>query len=439
MEEAWKNKVAKKGDIKYSEALTLMVMAPEFSEICFVHRRQLASKFGIRTAKTSEELTGNLETILDGSDDPWDLKTVPETYRLFKPSHRPPRSTEALGPYRFPPPEEPPYKPAADDLKKGFRRIFRERAIAGWEETKATTLRGGFSWLWEGEFDIMTIANVAQQESAMYRHHMRLAGREAKIAVPILLYSLVQQLVRQDPAIYRLTVTLRPDHAWRLISYPCFLRGMLPEEDTAPNLVQGAVPIPDKEWDDNWQRGEIRMFMNKKGNTANYLPTAAPGFLAVADDLSTLEFPGLGTVEDLSWAHTQLTLPSRYPTESAHKYKELRIHFPVAMGLTSLGAFSDALVGRQSWQSALVLHEIGVVLGNQQEAEWIIETWRQQAVQQVVRAFRLQREREKGLYQEQSYYGWVENHPDEEGDCEMRGEQGQKRKHECEKLIYSMP
>ena len=36
------------------------------------------------------------------------------------------------------------------------------------------------------------------------------------------------------------------------------------------------------------------MFMNKQGNTANYLPTAAPGFLAVADDLSTLEIPGLG-------------------------------------------------------------------------------------------------------------------------------------------------
>lgn len=122
-----------------------------------------------------------------------------------------------------------------------------ETATAGWKETKATTLQGVFSWLWQEEFDKMTIAKMVKQESATYRHHMRLAKGAAKTIIPIMLHSLIQQLVRQDLAVYCLTVTLRPDHAWRLISYPCFLQSMLPEEDSAPNLVQEAISIPDEE------------------------------------------------------------------------------------------------------------------------------------------------------------------------------------------------
>src|SRR5256885_15304152 len=33
-------------------------------------------------------------------------------------------------------------------------------------------------------------------------------------------YSLIQQLVRQDPAYYALMAAARPDRGWRLISYP---------------------------------------------------------------------------------------------------------------------------------------------------------------------------------------------------------------------------
>ena len=37
---------------------------------------------------------------------------------------------------------------------------------------------------------------------------MRLTGKEADMAVPIMLHSLIQQVVRQDPTLYRLSVTL---------------------------------------------------------------------------------------------------------------------------------------------------------------------------------------------------------------------------------------
>lgn len=292
------DEVEKKENVGYTEAWELMIESPDFEAICYSHRQQLALKLGLRAAQNSVDLNELLNKAWEKGKEPWKLKTDLETYRLFKPSHRPPRPIEALGPYEFFHAEKQQYKPKLDDLWKEFRRHVKENVVAGWNEVKAATLEGMFSWWWEDKFDGITIATVIEQESAMYRHHTRQKGGTADTSIPIMLYSLVQQLVRQDPSCYRLAVTLRPDHAWRLVAYPYFVQGMLPE-DSAPDLVQMAALIPSETWDDDWKKGDVRIFAANDGNTAQYLPTVSPGFLAVADDLSTLEIPGLGTVEDL--------------------------------------------------------------------------------------------------------------------------------------------
>ena len=189
---------------------------------------------------------------------------------------------------------------------------------------------------------------------------------------------------------------------------------MLPDLDTTLNIVQGAVLVPDKDWNFTWKRGYVQFFTNKEGNTANHLPTTTPGFLAVEDDLSTLEIPGLGTLEDLSWAHSHLTFSHQYSAKAAQKYKELRAFFPVAMTMDSPGELSDALIGKKNWRSTQVMREVKVVLGEQRGAEKYIEAWREQAVKAVVRAFQIQQETERNLYQEKSYYRWVEEHPEED-------------------------
>lgn len=74
------------------------------------------------------------------------------------------------------------------------------------------TLGGVFSWWWRDTCEKTTVARVMEQECSMYRHHMWQADEDTGAELPIMLYSLIQQLVRQDPACYRIMVTLRPDH-----------------------------------------------------------------------------------------------------------------------------------------------------------------------------------------------------------------------------------
>ena len=55
----------------------------------------------------------------------------------------------------------------------------------------------------------------------MYEHHFHSKGNNGKRLgwLRNMWYSLIQQIVRQDPVYYALVVSLRPDKNWRLISY----------------------------------------------------------------------------------------------------------------------------------------------------------------------------------------------------------------------------
>ena len=62
---------------------------------------------------------------------------------------------------------------------------------------------------------------MIDQEFLVYRrHHRKPEGKPRMGWLCNMYYSLIQQLVRQDPAYYALTAAARPDRGWRLISYP---------------------------------------------------------------------------------------------------------------------------------------------------------------------------------------------------------------------------
>lgn len=45
-------------------------------------------------------------------------------------------------------------------------------------------------------------------------------------------YSNIQQLIRQDLSYYMAYVYFRPDHAWRLIAYPYYVKSTRPGDNT---------------------------------------------------------------------------------------------------------------------------------------------------------------------------------------------------------------
>lgn len=157
--------------------------------------------------------------------------------------------------------------------------------------------------------------------------------------------SIVQQLIRQNPLTYRLTVGMREGHEWKLIATRAaaqwlqkFESIVLQIKGARDNAVQLAtvfddeVPITD------------RSFLLYP-NTRFALPSALPcphvlssscrvvhsDFQAVENDDETLEYPETGT-----W------------TTVANKFRNApSAGLPCTIALPSLNALNDALIGRR--------------------------------------------------------------------------------------------
>lgn len=63
------------------------------------------------------------------------------------------------------------------------------------------------------------------EEYEMYLHHLRQReGVEELGWCGTMIYSIGQQLMRQDPAYHLVYVALPPDHEWNLINYPYYTK-----------------------------------------------------------------------------------------------------------------------------------------------------------------------------------------------------------------------
>jgi hypothetical protein len=69
-----------------------------------------------------------------------------------------------------------------------------------------------------------TTINILKDKIKMYKHHYRTTGRKQDGLMYNMYFSLFNQLVRQDPALYVAHVNIRRDHETRLIVYPLCAR-----------------------------------------------------------------------------------------------------------------------------------------------------------------------------------------------------------------------
>ena len=187
-----------------------------------------------------EELMTALNQIYEGSDDPWGLKTEADTYDLFTAANRPQRPRKALG-LRLHQAERFSYRAPSGLLWEAFQAQY-PAALTAWSRDGAATLDGVLTWLWDttdtAEYPKHSIIDVFEQETEMYRFH----SREATASLPIKRHTLLQQLLQQDPELYRITVTLRGDGVWKLISLPTLMDEPVRNPDnTLTQLVQLSI------------------------------------------------------------------------------------------------------------------------------------------------------------------------------------------------------
>lgn len=248
----WQEKVMSTKTTSAVTAVQLLIQSRQFDGICYRHLHALGSKLSLQTNKLDAPmLQTRLNKVYDRCGDLWDLKTNSTTYTWFRKANRPPRAIDTLGLYRFfhhaPPPFQPDFlqwQSAEDNwqpivvttphhqpyLKNNGSNIPQldqaciSAMLAEWDERGNINLKKLFAWWWDLKIDgspETCIANMLDLEFELYRHHLR-NPKDHNGWLRNMIYSLVQQVMRQDPFYYRHYVLLRPDHEWRLISYPYY-------------------------------------------------------------------------------------------------------------------------------------------------------------------------------------------------------------------------
>lgn len=139
-----------------------------------------------------------------------------------------------------------------------------------------------------------------------------------------------------------------------------------------------------------------------------------PGLVGIENDGDTLEAPEYGTARELAEAHRLLTAPRHAPPGAPALRKQVPFKFPGAIQLTGLGPLSDALVGREEWNSMAVRRERNTVLGPVEEAERFIAGWRARALIAIILAFQDEKRGEREAFADNSYFRLRQQHGEEE-------------------------
>ena len=188
--------------------------------------------------------------------------------------------TEAVSCFRFDP---IPLRPLIADFDKlhylTFEDLFARcygtsdrhysRELARKWQREGNVVLPLFRWLsddWDGQHP-NGLMDMIDEEMRMYDWHYRSRPRAPRVGwAKNSWFSLIQQLVRQDPVYYMFYVFLRPDHLWRLISFPYYAKSTYPGEQTAfrhidvnvtdlltsnrcANTIQGSVTLADEDKD----------------------------------------------------------------------------------------------------------------------------------------------------------------------------------------------
>lgn len=240
--------------------------------VCHMHLRHVASAVGLRSRFTTDTLLQRLLVYAQSRTSIGQLKSAKETYSWFTQQVRDPHPEEIRGVYNYD-------TVGADDasaFQPDIRFILKHLSTTYRKDIMEEFARTGnvhvpvFKWWFEeviGTLDgkEVTIADLARIEFDMYLWHFRKnAGNSGSLGwLRNMYYSGIQQLMRQDPEYYRCYVALRPDHHWRLISYPYYAKYAQPGDHTyfrhidinvsqylvdgrGGSMIQGSVSLDDE-------------------------------------------------------------------------------------------------------------------------------------------------------------------------------------------------
>lgn len=231
--------------------------------ICYHHCRNVAALLDLKTRKpTHQDLKERLHTLHQKWLNRDDIKADKKTYSWFHKHKRPARTIDELGPQQFFPKKEEHFAFDAVAILNSIDPLI----LSEWKSNGSINI-DVFPWWWNKPTSGMSIGEMVEEEFEMFKHHFREIIGENLGWQRNQVYSLGQQLMRQDPSYYILYACLRPDKQWRLISYPYYCKYTKPGDKTAfrhidqnlnrlvkeghgSDMIQGSVSIDNELQDD---------------------------------------------------------------------------------------------------------------------------------------------------------------------------------------------
>jgi hypothetical protein len=206
--------------------MRLLAKMQTFKKVCFPHSRLMAGHIGLCTKRLDfKQLDERLEYVLNHRLEIGNLRTDEETYQWFRIANRPARPSDGLGPYKY---SHNQTNPGFSFNQQGILEAWDKSIITRWED-EGSVIVPLFDW-W---FQVPELKQRLYDEFDAYLWHLReINGRKNIGWLRNMFHSIAQQLMRQDPAYYMLYAALRPDAAWRLVSYPYYAKYGVPGDGT---------------------------------------------------------------------------------------------------------------------------------------------------------------------------------------------------------------
>lgn len=257
-----------RGEAHHAKLLAMFAHLDSIDELpCHAHLRELATQMHMISSLPTAELVRRFRVCAVHRNNLGHLRAHRDTYSWWRMTARPVRASDRLGVYRFSHHDiaEP---VIADDSLRRFLVLTSSSYDGEWQQTGNITANL-FDWWQHRTIDIfgtrVTIMEAVRLEFDMYRHHLRERNNRKNFGWQRnQVHSLGQQLMRMDPCYYALYVFLRPDHHWRLISYPYYAKYAVPGDSTffrhidvnvhellesgrGKNMIQGTVSLDDED------------------------------------------------------------------------------------------------------------------------------------------------------------------------------------------------
>lgn len=245
--------------------------AIDVDNICTDHARNLCKLLHLYANGTHAEMAHRINVLYSRSGE-WD--TLKKEYeQWFKPTS----GKEIITCFRF---EPRPQMPLVADFARlnlsledlslrcfgTIDKSFVRQKSLEWKRDGSVVLPL-FRWLsedWDGQHPDGLLSMISE-EIDMYDWHYRPRRHAPRVGwAKNMWFSLIQQLVRQDPCYYMFYVFYRPDHLWRLISFPYYAKSTYLGEKTAfrhidinvndllnskrcANAIQGSITVKDED------------------------------------------------------------------------------------------------------------------------------------------------------------------------------------------------